>query len=379
MGCCGSKEQKVEKDSGDKTLDDCEMEEIGVGVYDDAFSKVSAPLQQLVDQNNYFVGALDAVQNTAAAICGAYLTELKTNGKLSFEIIKPPKEKEENITVLIASGGKGVDIKDQKLYDQMFGPQNRFGQAMPGLIDICNKALDPLNKAVSESSLKIEVKYNRVIVVKGDKKDGESKEVAAKNATAQYAIDSFNSVYFPMKLNLCKAAFEGGLKDACNEVVENIKKHVKDAIPKVNVDLAKLVEGELVFDISMGEIDFDVLPTMVHKAWDNIMGPEGLIAIMKLAAKALAEVKAQLEEAKKAIEALPTDPKEIINKAKESGMSPFAAMKVPKKIKGNMAQFARGPNISQSFVDLLKSTCDEVSQGFKGGLKDSGVKDGTRT
>merc|ERR1719253_605594 len=91
---------------------------------------------------------------------------------------------------------------------------------------------------------------------------------------------------------------------------------------------------------------------------------------MKLAAQALAEVKGDLEAAKEAIEALPKDPKEIMDKAKESGLGPMAATKIPAKIKSNVEQFARGPDITQTCVENLKGTCEEVSGGLAGAAKD---------
>jgi len=394
MGCGGSKAApKVEKDPDDKFMDEVEMDEIKVTDFDEAFAKGKAPLSSVVDLNNALMGCIDQIVSAAAALFGAFVAEaVVTNGEVTFEVNKPPeKEGDKKVVIVTVQGPKdakskdpkeGIKIVDKPLYDGAVG--KKTGPRLVEALEKANGLLGKLNTALAASKeMAIEIKANRVVAT--TKEAPTEKAAAAKFSSAMVAIGDFNAGYFSVKSSLAKAAFEDGLnmQKIIQDIFDKLKAAMGETLPIVNVDMAGLAEGKLNFDIVLpGDpppkinefIDANALiPPMLKKAWGHINGEGGLIETLKAAAAMVMELKPQIEDAAKALQDLPTDPQEIMGKAKEAGLKPMEVMGVPKKIVKNTQALASTPVILKAFVNNLKSTCEDLAAGLTSTATDSKV------
>jgi len=369
--------KKAEKNEDDKFIDETTIAKLKIQDFDDAFEKSDAPLAGVIDINNKFQTAIEQIMAAASALFGGFLSGATIkDDKLSFDIYKPPAKKEDKkIVIAVIYGGpkgKGIDIKDKGLYDSV--AKDEFAVAMEKV----SEQIESFNKLVGGKGVKLAIKSNRVAMPK--EKPKEPAELDKFNQVVD-AVNNFNSVYFTVKTGLAKAAFKDGLniKKIIQVILDKLKAVLGELVPTVNFDLAGLGEGKLKFDIGMGEFpninDFfdksDLIPPMLKKAWNHINGKGGLIDCMKEAAVALKDLKPQVEEAVAAMKALPTDPKEIIDKAKSAGLTPMQAIGIPKKFKNNVEQLARTPDIMNAFVGNFKATAQDLAEAVQNFAKDS--------
>merc|ERR1712196_739764 len=127
----------------------------------------------------------------------------------------------------------------------------------------------------------------------------------------------------------------------------NIKTAAADANPTVTVDMGALSEGNIELEIDWG-FDPNVLPKNVNKAFNAITG---LVDNIKAVVTGAAELPAQFESVKEAIEGLPKDPSAIKDAAGDSNLTPMQIMAVPKKVASNSAEFAKAPPIIPQLLD----------------------------
>jgi len=385
MGCCGSKGggKKAAKYPDDKFIDETVIDKLKIEDFDNAFEKSDTPLAGLIDINNKYQTAIEQLMAAASALFGGFLTEATIkDGKVSFEIYKPPEKKDDKKVVIAVveggSKGKGIDIKNKGLYNAV---ANRLAKEdFVAAMDTINEQIESFNKIVADKGVKLEIKMNRVAAPKEKPKDPV--ELAKLNAVVD-AANQFNTVYFPVKIGLAKAAFkdELGIRKIVMQILDKLKAAVGDLVPKVNVDLAGLAEGKLNFDIGMGEYaninevfdKSDLIPPMLKKAWDCIYGTGGLIDCLKEVAAAAKELKPQIEAAVETLKALPTDPKEITEKAKAANLKPMEISGVPEKFKNNVDQLSRTPDIMKAFMDNLESTVEQLAEAVQDFAKDSGA------
>jgi len=154
---------------------------------------------------------------------------------------------------------------------------------------------------------------------------------------------------------------------AIKEFFANIKAAAPEALKslKLNVNLDALSEGKIDLDPSFDFDPIKVLPEKLQKAWEAIFGEEGLIAQIKKAVGNFLGIKTQLEEAKTAVEALPTGADEIKAAAEGAGIGGMDLLKVPGKIAGNIKQAARVPDILKTFLETIKTTVTQLQDAFK--------------
>eukprot|EP00457_Paulinella_chromatophora_P006394 gb/GEZN01006412.1/.p1 GENE.gb/GEZN01006412.1/~~gb/GEZN01006412.1/.p1 ORF type:complete len:296 (-),score=96.16 gb/GEZN01006412.1/:755-1642(-) len=155
-------------------------------------------------------------------------------------------------------------------------------------------------------------------------------------------------------------------KDIIKEMFANLKKEVKEFdMSKLNIDVdkSKLLEGDCDVKVTMGDMDIKkVLPEKWQKAWDAIFDDaKGMIAVIKNSVKEMKTGMDSLEEAKAAIEGLPTDPDEVKTMAEEAKLETMELLKLPGKIKHNMAQFARAPEIFKGFQATVGVVLDSLA------------------
>jgi hypothetical protein len=382
MGGGGSKNVKKDaRDPEDKTLDEVEIDELGIETFDGVFTKASEPLNSAVTTNNSLVAAVDKLTEAAAALLGAYQTKIEfaAEGKaVSFLIFK---KDDDEMTVVVVEFKAKEDVKLAADWGKLTGGKQpkpgSDGAQLTAAIAGADKAATALSKQLSDGGHAIEIKNNRAVLVPktseaGDDKKKKKAELAAK-AAAQAAVNNFNVNMFKVKSCLLKLVIEDGIKSAIPEVLAGIKKACENAKPSVKCDFAKLAEGDIDLEIDWG-IEIDLLPPRVRKAYDAIMGDDGLVAEIKKAVAACAAIPGQCEAAKTEIEGLPKDMKEIGDLAKEAGLGPMEILKIPKKVLANSKSIATAPGIAKGILDNVKEICAELTSGLSGAASDSGAK-----
>lgn len=380
MGGGGSKGKKTAKDPEDKTLEGIDIAEIGIETFDGVFTTASEPLNSAVTTNNSLVAAVDKLMVAAAALLGAYQTKIEFDeaGKaVSFLIFK--KDDEEKDVVVVEFKAK-EDIKLAADWEKLTGGKKpkpgsdeaQFTAAIAG----ADKATNALSKQLNDGGHAIEITKNRAVLVPktseaGDDKKKKKAELAAI-AVAQAAVNNFNVNMFKVKSCLLKLVMKDGIKSAIPEVLAGIKQACKDAKPSVKCDFAKLAEGEIDLEIDWG-IEIDLLPPRVRKAYDAIMGDDGLVAEIKTAVTACAAIPGQCEAAQAAIEGLPKDMAEIKALATEAGLGALEIMAIPKKVVANGKSIATAPLIMKGILENVKEICTDLSGGLSGTASDSGA------
>jgi hypothetical protein len=379
MGCKGSKDAR---DPDDKNLDPIEIEVFGIEAFDAVFVTAAAPLNSAVEINNSLVGAVDKLKEASAALLGAFQTKVAFDeeGKVvSYQIFKRDDAGEEVVVVAFQAAG-AKDVKSKADWDKLTagGPKSAGGLLLAAIAG-AGKATDGLNKALADGNGQtISVSDNRAVLVAkeseaGDDKAKKTAESKAK-AAVQAAVNSLNCNMFKVKSSLLKAVLKDGLKSAIPEVLAGIKEACKDAKPSVSVDMEKLKAGEIDLSIDWG-IDIDVLPPRVRKAYDAIMNEEdGLIASIKSAVAACAEIPGQVAEAQEAIAGLPKEAEEVKTVATEAGLGPMEIIKIPKKVVGNGKEIAAAPAICIGVLTSVKEICADLISGLSGAASDSGAK-----
>mmetsp|Transcript_114981 Transcript_114981/g.181004 ORF Transcript_114981/g.181004 Transcript_114981/m.181004 type:complete len:144 (+) Transcript_114981:2-433(+) len=133
--------------------------------------------------------------------------------------------------------------------------------------------------------------------------------------------------------------------------------------------MAGIMNGELNFDISMDGANIneffetsDLIPPMLKDAWMKINGEGGLIDCMKQAAKNAFVLKPKIEEAVTAVQGLPTDPSELKDKATGAGLgtSEPELKSLQEKMKRNVSQLSRTPQVVKDFLENLKARVQEL-------------------
>lgn len=393
MGCGGSKEAgpspKVAIE--DRFIAETTIDDTGIEDFDKAFQKADEPLSGIIGMNNQFQTAIEQLMAAASALFGANLPEAQIkDGKLSVEIYKPPQtEKEKKIIIANLTGvrkpkepkDKGIEIKDAKLYEEM----KKNEELLNALMD-CNEQIMYFNTFVAKKEfkdVKLIVHCNRAKVDVPKPKDN-SKELAKINMVKR-AVNNFNHGFFPVKAGLAKAAFKDGLNvvKIVKPMMEKLKEALKGMTPKVDCDPQGLLEGKLDFKISLPDSPdinsfiekSDAIPPMLKKAWKHIYGEGGMVDCLKECAAKLAEVKPQVDEAIEAIKALPTEPEKIQEAAQkavtEKKIGMLEAPKIPEKLKKNVEQLSRTPDILKEFMENLKGTLADLIEALGGAAEDA--------
>jgi len=334
MGCKMSKGGGCAKDPEDKTLDELDIQEIGIGAFDDVFSANSDPLNTLVSLNNDLITSVERLKELAAMFLGSKTLVLKVaNGAVSAEINE--------------TKGDDTSVFDAKTLDV----KSPVGIAWKNLSD----AITALNET-PPGTVNLSMKRGRIVGVT------EEKDPEVKN-NIRMKVTSVNNAAFCMKKELIIANGKDALdpKKMFKEIVDNMKGALKDSFrANFNADLSGIAEGKISLDVNFGDIALDVLPKKIRAAYDALLGDEGLIPTIQNIVSAISDLMPQLEAAKSAIEGLPTEPDAIMDQAKEANLAPMSIPKIPGKIAGNVKQFAGAPVILSTLLQTIRAIVEDM-------------------
>jgi len=273
-------------------------------------------------------------------------------------------------------GGTGPEttvLKSEALYKKVTDKPEALAA-----VEACSAALGKLNDALKEASM-VGVQVgagNRLKYVAGDVADDAAKK---QLADAKLAIQGFNNSFFSVKYQLVEMEMAGGgLGKAVKQMVEDIKKVVSDIKPALIINFDALMEGTLDIKPDLGISHSklaNTVPKKVKTCLDAVFGekflttgdplsPGGLIAALVDTAKQCAELMSKFNESKDAIQALASNPSDIVTKTQEAGFGAFEAAKMPGKVAANVKTAMKTPLI---LADLFK-TIKEVSTELKDAL-----------
>jgi len=374
--CCGGG-AAVPKDKNDKYIDEIEYESLGVPSIDEALEPAFEMLGTAIAVNNAIVKTMETVKIVGAALMGAMSTDIDIKESTVKFIMVKEDDSGEKIPVAEVIGGTGAEttqIKSAEDYKKVTDAAETLSA-----VEACSAQLAKLNDALKEASM-VGVKSvpgGRLGYVAGDvpKDDANAKKQLAEVKTA---ITGFNNTFFTVKYQLVAMNLKGGLGEAISEMIANIKKLVADIKPTLEVDLAKIAEGELAITPSLG-VDIEKIantcPKKVKKCLDAVFGEGfltsgdpmsagGLLAVLVETAKKCAELMTKFNESKDAITALASNPSDIITKSKEAGLDQMAAMKIPGKVAANVKTVTKTPLILADLFNTIKTTATEIKDGM---------------
>lgn len=198
-------------------------------------------------------------------------------------------------------------------------------------------------------------------------KVGEYPQDAEGNVSnARGQLAGFNNIVFKAKLELLRACAEKALdpKAAILEIFTNLKTHIRDFAPRVDVDLSGIADGNGRVSIRPPAFDSKVLPRKIAKAFDAIFSEDsydtGLVPTISEVIEQLSGLLEQLKAAQEAVQGLPTDPSEIQAAAQAANLSAYWQMQAVRRIASNSAEVARTPAIINQLIDTIKTAVDEV-------------------
>jgi len=334
MGCVMSKSGGVAKDPEDKTLDELDIQEIGIASFDDVFSSNSDPLNTLVSLNNDLITSVDRLKELAAMFLGSKTLAVKiANGAVSAEINE--------------TKGDDTSVFDSKTLDA----KSAVGMAWKALGD----AMTALNES-PPGTVQLSMKRGRVIGITEEKNPDAKSDIRKK-------VSSVNNAVFCMRKELIIANGKDALdpKKMFKEIVDNMKGALKDSFrANFNADLSGIAEGKISLDVNFGDIALDLLPKKIRAAYDALLGEEGLIPTIQNIVSSITDLMPQLEAAKSSIEGLPTEPDAIMDQAKEADVPPMSIPKIPGKIAGNVKQFASAPVILSTLLSTIRAIVEDM-------------------
>jgi len=350
MGGCFSSGVPA-KDSEDKSLEDVDMLWTWVNDFDSVFTGAADPLNTAVTLNNGILTAMDKVKEAAAAIFGAHVIKVEfENNQLRIGVFSVDDE------------GNEQELTEEQLNEVYAGNNGaNFKGAWTTALAQCTAANEALTAAPQVTA---HVKKARVFYKVGE--STQEDEANISNARGQLA--GFNNIIFKAKLELMRACSEKALdpKTAILEVFSNIKKHITDFAPRVDVDLAGLADGNGRFSIRPPAFDSKVLPHKIGKAFDAIFSEDswdtGLLPTISEVVEQLSGLMEQLKAAQEAVQGLPTDPSEIQAACAAANLSAYWTMKAVQRVASNSAEIARAPAIMNQLVDTIRTTAGEVTE-----------------
>jgi hypothetical protein len=402
MPCCGgggaAEENEVVPNTSDKNIPETSVENTGIEDIDKVFEKNDIPLSTIIGLNNTIQGAVEQLFAAGSALFGGNITEASiTDGKLSFEIFKPPEKKDDKKKVIAVVTGKrtekeptdkGIDIKDKELWKHLESSDD----LKIAIVD-ANVQIMKFNLFIAKpefKAFKFKVENNRLKVDTKKPANPEPKKQMKELETFNKvirAVNNFNTTFFPVKSNLMKQAFKDGLniKLIIKTIMDKLKETLGAMVPTVKLNVEALMAGDMNFvEIAIPDFPGDIndfleaselLPPMFKKAWSHIAGKGGFIDCCKACAAKLKELPGQVKDAIEAFKDLPQNPDQIKeagqNAVKSGKLGMMDAPKVPKKMKANSDQLARLPKVLEDFMKNLKATLQEFADAFVGGASDA--------
>uniref|UniRef100_A0A7S4JPK6 Uncharacterized protein n=1 Tax=Prymnesium polylepis TaxID=72548 RepID=A0A7S4JPK6_9EUKA len=343
------------KDEGDALLDEIDMPETAVEKFDAVFGPAGEVLSTGVLLNNGTLTCVENFKSAAAGLLGGYqVGSLQLDGDAaSFEILGT--EGDDDVSIAVCKGAADVEV----LKGESFGKLSSKPR-----VQAANAALAELYKAAKDAELAIECDRGLLRFSAASKEEASR---GKKYTKAMAAMTEFNRAYVSAKAQTLKAALAGGLSQAVWEVKDKLKEQLKDAFtPKVSCDLGKLVSGELDISISFGDFSPDTLETMPKKlraAYDALLGEEegnlGLIPFLKAVAAECAELMTKGQEMIDAGKELVGMGMDELKEA-ASGLGPMEIMKLPGKLKSNVANSTKLPGILKALLDTIKTLINEL-------------------
>jgi len=328
------------------------MPETAVEKFDAVFGPAGEVLSTGVLLNNGTLTCVENFKSAAAGLIGGYqVGSLQLDGDAaSFNVLG--SEGDEDVSIAVCKGAADIDVLKGESFSKL---------ASKPRVQAANAALAELNKAAKDAELVIEC--NRGLL----RFTAESKEEASRGKKYNKAIEAlteFNRSYVSAKAQTLKAALAGGLSQAVWEVKDKLKEQLKDAFtPKVSCDLGKLVSGELEISISFGELAPDTLPKKLRAAYDALLGEEegnlGIIPFLKTVATECAELMTKGQEMIEAGKELAGMSMDELKEA-ASGLGPMEIMRLPGKLKSNVANSAKLPGILKALLDIIKQVINEL-------------------
>jgi len=344
-----------EKDEGDAVLDEIDMPETAVEKFDAVFGPAGEVLSTGVSLNNGTIACVEKFKSAAAGLLGGYqVGGLQLDGDAaSFEVLA--MEGDDAVSIAKCKGAADVDVTKGESFAKLSSKPR---------VQAANAALAELNKAAKDAELVIECDRG-LLKFSAASKEEASRDKKYKKAVA--ALTEFNRAYVSAKAQTLKAALAGGLSQAVWEVKDKLKEQLKDAFtPKVSCDLGKLASGELDISLSFGEFSPDTLETMpkaLRAAYDALLGEEegdlGLIPFLKAVAAECAELMTKGQEMVEAGKELVGMGMDELKEA-ASGLGPMEIMKLPGKLKSNVANSAKLPGILKALLETMKKLINEL-------------------
>jgi hypothetical protein len=297
----------------------------------------------LVVLNNNLIQTLEKLKEVAGALLGAYTLCITVEGNVVAVRIVDADDK--------PAEQKAID--DMKTKNAVLGTQ---------WTDLEARVL-AVNEAGTAAKMEFTMKKGRLYGKCDPATEKDVKKAAMKGVAA------FNIVQFKVRMELGRASMAEALnpKKALNTLIDSIKKECKDGF-KVgyNVNLDGLMEGKIELDFNFGDMALDALPGKIKKAVDAFISDDeenpGLIKTITDIVVGLAELLPKFDELRAAIEGLPTDPGEIMEKATEAEISPMEAPKIGGKLVGNGKQFAMIPLIMKGLADSIKGVTNDLKE-----------------
>eukprot|EP00608_Synchroma_pusillum_P011939 CAMPEP_0198421274 /NCGR_PEP_ID=MMETSP1452-20131203/1476_1 /TAXON_ID=1181717 /ORGANISM="Synchroma pusillum, Strain CCMP3072" /LENGTH=355 /DNA_ID=CAMNT_0044141471 /DNA_START=69 /DNA_END=1136 /DNA_ORIENTATION=- len=352
MGACCSGGAPA-KEPEDLTLDELEVDDVGVEDVDGVFGSAADPLNIVVGFNNGIITSIEKVKVAAAMLAGASIVKITKAEAIAFDIFS------------VDDNGNESKAGDSDL-DALYKAAN--GAVLKTSVEAATRALTAMNTAVSECpGASVSIKKGRIFAAFGESKEEDKPKVKATKT----AVVNFNNRMFKVKLELIKASAASALdpKVAFREVVESVKGALKDMFrPNVVLDLGGLAEGNVQFDVNFGDFAVDVLPARIRNAYEAIMGDDpddlGLVPTVKDVVSQLSGVMDALNAAKEAVEGLPQG-QEFLDKCKEAGLSPGQLLSAPGKLAGNVKMVSTAPAVLQGLLTTISTTASDLKEAIE--------------
>lgn len=346
MGCCSSSAIPA-KDPEDKTLDDVEMEWVWMNDFDTVFSAAADPLNTAVTLNNGIITSIEKIKEAAAAIFGANIIKLEfNNNQVQVGVYS------------VNDDGSEVELTGDKLEALFTGSNGPNFQAAWNAVVQQRDAVNAALPAAPQVSVEVK-KGGRLFAKVGE----VTREDETNVSTARGSIAGFNNVLFKAKLELTRASAEQALnpKTAIIEIFANLKKHISSFVPRVDVDLSGLADGNARFDVSLPDFDPKILPHKIRVAYLALFSESssdtGLIPTLKDCISQLTSLNDQFKAAQEAIEGLPKD---IAGAAQAANVPMTWIPRATARIASNSKQVASAPAILNQLLDTIRWVIDEV-------------------
>lgn len=346
MGCCSSTSVPA-KDPEDKTLDDVDMAWVWIHDFDTVFSAAADPLNTAVGLNNGIITSFEKIKEAAAAIFGANIIKLEfSDNQVKIGVYS------------VDDDGEETELTGDKL-EALYTGSN--GANFQGAWNAVLQQRDALNTSLTTApQVAVEVKKGGRLFAKV----GETtRDDEANVSTARGNLAGFNNLLFKAKLELTRASAEQALnpKTALVEIFSNLKKHITSFVPRVDVDLSALADGNGRFDVRLPDFDPKILPHKIRVAYLAIFSESvwdtGLIPTIKDCISQIASLNDQFKAAQEAVEGLPKD---IAEAAQAANVSMSWLPRAAARVASNSKEVANAPAILNQLLDTIRWSIEEV-------------------